>query len=150
MTHIHALAAMRADMRSRDYHRAVRTGRAELERDRESPELLVLLAMAAQLADDGAGVPLDEVRFWLERAADSDVRNVDARLELGHLLDAVGDRPAIAVDAFEAALAQAVEFVEAALDGLASAAEDADDETAERVRKISGQAVERLSAIAVP
>jgi lipopolysaccharide biosynthesis regulator YciM len=149
MTHIHALAAMRADMRSRDYDRAVRIGRAELERDRESPELLVLLAMAAQLADDGAGVPLDEVRFWLERAADSDPRNIDARLELGHFLDAVAEPPALAVDTFEAALEQAVEFVEAALEGLASVAESGDPDTVERVRDLRERAVERLAGLAV-
>jgi lipopolysaccharide biosynthesis regulator YciM len=149
MTHIHALAAMRADMRSRDYARAVRTGREELERERESSELLVLLAMAAQLADDGAGVTLDEVRFWLERAADSDPRNVDARLELGHFLDAVADRPTLAVDTFAAALEQAVEFVEAALDGLTSAAENADAATVERVMELRERAAERLSGLLV-
>jgi lipopolysaccharide biosynthesis regulator YciM len=149
MSHIHALAAMRADMRSRDYARAVRTGRAELEIGRESSELLVLLAMAAQLCEPQDGVTNDDVRFWLERAADSDVRNVDARLELGHFLDAVGDEPDHAVDAFAAALDQAVEFVEAAMDGLASAAETAEDDTVERVRELREGAMSRLSGLAV-
>jgi lipopolysaccharide biosynthesis regulator YciM len=149
MTHIHALAAMRADMRSRDYLRAVRTGRTELERGRESSELLVLMAMAAQLADDGAGVTLDEVRFWLERAADSDPRNVDARLELGHFLDSVAADPTLAVDTFEAALEQAVEYVEAAMEGLASVAEGADPDTVERVQDLRERAAERLSGLAV-
>jgi lipopolysaccharide biosynthesis regulator YciM len=150
MSHIHALAEMRADMRSSDYARAVRTGRAELERGRESTELLVLLAMAAQLAEPQDGITQDDVRFWLERAADADVRNVDAQLELGHFLDAVADTPPLAVDAFSAALEQSLEFVEAALDGLTSAVETADDTTVERVREIRERAAERLAELAAP
>jgi lipopolysaccharide biosynthesis regulator YciM len=150
VSHIHALAEMRADMRSSDYARAVRTGRVELDRGRESTELLVLLAMAAQLAEPQDGITQDDVRFWLERAADADVRNVDAHLELGHFLDNVADTPALAVDAFEAALEQSIEFVEAALDGLASAVETADEATVDRVRKIRELAAERLTDLAAP
>jgi lipopolysaccharide biosynthesis regulator YciM len=150
VSHIHALAEMRADMRSSDYARAIRTGRAELERGRESTELLVLLAMAAQLAEPQDGVTQDDVRFWLERAADADVRNVDAQLELGHFLDNVADTPSLAVDAFDAALEQAIEFVEAALEGLTSAVESADESTVDRVRKIRERAADRLSDLAAP
>jgi lipopolysaccharide biosynthesis regulator YciM len=150
VSHIHALAEMRADMRSSDYARAVRTGRAELERGRESTELLVLLAMAAQLAEPLDDVTQDDVRFWLERAADADIRNVDAQLELGHFLDAVAGTPALAVDAFGAALEQAIDFVEAALGGLTSAVETADESTVDRVRKMREGAAERLSELAAP
>jgi lipopolysaccharide biosynthesis regulator YciM len=150
MSHIHALAEMRADMRSSDYARALRTGRAELDRGRESAELLVLLAMAAQLAEPQDGITQDDVRFWLERAADADVRNVDARLELGHFLDSVAGSPALAVDAFEAAFEQAAEFVEAALEGLSSTVENADESTVERVRTIRERAAERLADLAAP
>jgi lipopolysaccharide biosynthesis regulator YciM len=150
VSHIHALAEMRADMRSSDYARAVRIGRVELDRGRESTELLVLLAMAAQLAEPQDGITQDDVRFWLERAADADVRNVDAQLELGHFLDNVADTPALAVDAFAAALEQSIEFVEAALEGLTSAVETADEATVERVRKIRELAAERLTDLATP
>jgi hypothetical protein len=143
MSHLDTLAAMRAQIREKDYTGALRLGRSELERGRDSSELLVLMATAGLLGD-GEQCTIDEVREWLERAVKLDPHSVDAQLELGHFLDAVADEPQLAIPVFKGALEKSIDFLETALDGLDLTAELQDQETKEDIKALRERASKLL------
>lgn len=134
--------SVRERLDGRAYAEALTLGRAELARGCVSSELLVPMATAAQLGD-GTDCSLDEVREWLERAVEADPLNLEAKVELGHFLDAVVDEPALAGSAFLDAMDGAMNFIGEATEGLRSAREDPNKETEERMRGLA----ERVSAM---
>jgi tetratricopeptide (TPR) repeat protein len=132
VSHHDRIVAMRRAIADKNYEQALQIGRAEMERGRDSSEVLLLLATAGQLSE-GNSCSLDDVREWLERATELSPDNAEAWMELGHFLDAVADQPQLAVFAFERALEKSVAVLEATLVGLESTSSSQDAATRERL-----------------
>jgi hypothetical protein len=143
VSHHDQLAMMRKELTDQHYEQALRIGRAEIDRGCDSADLLLLMATAGQLSE-GNSCSLDEVRGWLERAAQRSPGNAETWIELGHFLDAVADQPQLAASAFEKALGASLETLAAALEGLESTSLSQEEATRERV---SGLCRDRLSLL---
>jgi tetratricopeptide (TPR) repeat protein len=132
MSHFDQIALVRSHMKEERYAEAVEVGRSELARQVDSSELLVLMANAVMLGDGNSGT-LEEARAWLERAITSDPQNVEARLELGHFLDAVAGEPNEAARVFESAAELSLRQIDDALGGLVSVGDDTTREARGRI-----------------
>lgn len=101
---IDALAALRALRRERRFGEALALVEHLLEEGSSSTELLVCRAQLLQLAPRAkVGNPLAAAEESLAQACALAPDTVEPRIEMGHLLYAVQDRPADALRQFEVA-----------------------------------------------
>ena len=101
---IDALSALRALARERRFDEALALVEDLLAQGPSSTELLVWRAKLLQLAPQAeAGEPLSSAEASLAQACALAPEAAPPRLEMGHLLYAVQDRPADALHQFEAA-----------------------------------------------
>lgn len=119
MTHSDEVTTVRQLVKEGRYAEALEHGRNELRLERDSSELLVLMANAALLGD-GSNTSFEEIQAWLERARATDPKNIETILDLAHFFDSVVDQAEMATSNFGIAANLALQYLKEAIIGLQS------------------------------
>jgi hypothetical protein len=135
---------LRASLKEGRYADVLQIGRERIKQGIESSELLILMSTAGQLSEADI-CSLQEVKEWLELAIEIDPDNINAKVELGHFLDAVMDDHQPAMAMFESAVEGAIELLKSALDGLGSAVDETNGDEQEHLKALQRRALELLS-----